>query len=129
MGGKIYVDVRVLVRVRYDFICAKFNSTNSPIDEKMDKAAGKKDAGGKDDAACDINLLRSLLQDNGEPRADDGEDRKDGHGKTLPGVERERHVGSVSEKASAATCGGIPACESKKIRSMYCCCSCFSYDV
>ena len=95
--------MRVRVRVRYDFIRAKLNSTNSPIDEKMDKAAGKKDAGGKDDTARDINLFRSLLQDNGEPRADDGEDRKDGHGKTLPGVERERHVGSVSEKESACT--------------------------
>ena len=87
----------------YDTISFALHSTNSPIDEKMHKAAGKKDAGGKDDTARDINLFRSLLQDNGEPRADDGEDRKDGHGKTLPGVERERHVGSVSEKESACT--------------------------
>ena len=74
------------IRYDSDFILAKVNSTNSPINEKMDKAAGKKDTGGKDDAARDINLLRPLLQDDGDPRADDGKDRKDGHRKTLPGV-------------------------------------------
>ena len=78
----------------------------------MDKTTGKKDAGRKDDSARDINLFRSLLQDDGDPRADDGKDRKDGHGKTLPSVKRQRHVGSVSEEEGAHR---NPACESKKI--------------